>query len=136
MPGPRQTIWELAVTGTTLGPSDARAVAIDIKPGSDPNAINPKSQGVVPVALRGAAGFDVRQVDVATVRLGPGEAAPQKPEGRYEDVNRDGLPDLVLHFPTQAIGLRCWDTALFLTGRLRDGTAIVGSDAVVAVGCK
>jgi hypothetical protein len=128
---------DIAVTGTTLGPSEARAVTIDIKPGSDPNAINPKSQGVVPVAILGAAGFDVREVDVASLRLGPGEAAPRKDEGRYEDVNRDGLPpDLVLHFPTPAIALRCWDTALFLAGRLRDGTAIVGSDAVVTAGCK
>ena len=128
-------LLDLALVGSTLGPSDVIPVTIDIKPGSDPNAINPRNQGVVPVAILGSITFDVQQVDVASVRFGPGQAAPNKGKGHYEDLNNDGIMDIVFQFPTQEIGLRCQDTALFLTGKLRDGRAIAGADSVVTAGC-
>lgn len=133
-PDLQKPILDLSVIGSTLGPSDAIAVTIDIKPGGEPNSINPRNQGVVPVAILGSVIFDVSRVDQASVRLGLGQAAPRK--GHNEDVNRDGYMDLVFQFPTQDIGLRCEDTALFLTGRLRDGKAIAGADSVVTAGCR
>lgn len=135
-PDLQKQILDLAVIGSTSGPSDAIPVTVDIKPGSDPNAINPRNQGVVPVAILGSVTFDINQVDQPSVRLGPGQAAPRKGVGHNEDVNRDGYMDLVFQFPTQDIGLRCEDTALFLTGRLRDGRAIAGADSVKTAGCR
>ena len=44
-------------------------VAFDVKPGSCPNPINLKDQGVLPVAIVGTADFDVTQIDPATVKL-------------------------------------------------------------------
>lgn len=123
------------VVGLTQGPSDAMAVQIDIKPGSDPNAINPGSQGVVPVAILGSAGFDVKLVNQASVRLGPGEAKPQNNKGHLEDVNGDGFFDLVFQFPTPDIKLRCFDRGLVLTGNTTSGKSMLGVDAVVTVGC-
>lgn len=128
-------ILDQAVVGLTQGPSDAMAVQIDIKPGSDPNAINPRSQGVVPVAILGSSSFDVNRVDQASVRLGPGEAKPQNDKGHLEDVNGDGVFDLVFQFPTQDVKLRCFDRALVLTGNTTSGKSILGVDAVVTVGC-
>lgn len=124
-----------AVVGLTQGPSDALAVQIDIKPGSDPNAINPRNQGVVPVAILGSAGFDVKRVNQTSVRLGAADAKPQNNKGHLEDVNGDGFLDLVFQFPTQDIKLRCFDRALVLTGSLTSGKSILGVDAVVTVGC-
>ncbi|MGW8251767.1 MAG: hypothetical protein ACWGO1_14070, partial [Anaerolineales bacterium] len=46
-------------------------VLIDIKPGSDPNAINLRSHGVIPVALFGSPELEVSMVDLASVRFGP-----------------------------------------------------------------
>ena len=42
-------------------------VAIDIKPGSFPNSINPKSRGVIPVAILTTDSFDATTVDSTTV---------------------------------------------------------------------
>src|SRR5207247_606290 len=36
-------------------------VALDVKPGSDPSPINPRSQGVTPVAVLSSADFDASQ---------------------------------------------------------------------------
>jgi len=44
-------------------------VEIDIKPGSDPNPINPGLKGLVPVAILSSPEFDATQVDPATVNL-------------------------------------------------------------------
>jgi len=41
-------------------------IDIDIKPGSDPNSINSKSIGLVPVAIFSSANFDATSVDVGT----------------------------------------------------------------------
>jgi len=79
-------------------------VPIDIKPGSDPNSLNLNGNGVVPVAILGTALFDVANVDVSTVSFGPTGAAAVH-DGHYEDVNDDGLTDLVLHFREGDIGL-------------------------------
>ncbi len=44
-------------------------VAVDVKLGGCPNPINLKAKGVLPVAVLGSADFDVRPIDVATIRL-------------------------------------------------------------------
>jgi len=81
------------------------SVEIDIKPGSDPNSINLKSKGVVPVALLGSESFDVSTVDDSTVTFGPGEATIAHNSAHLEDVNGDGYLDMVLHFRTQELNL-------------------------------
>src|SRR5262245_11114123 len=79
-----------------------RRVTVDLKPGSVDNPVNPKSRGVVPVAILGSTDFDVSSIDPATVRFGVSgvEAAPV--HSHLEDVNGDGLSDLVFHFATRS----------------------------------
>lgn len=126
---------ELAVTGITFGPSNSLPVKIDVKPGRSPNRVNPRSKGVLSIAIFGASTFDVQQIDRSTVAAGSGQAAPMD-TGRLKDVNRDGVLDLVLKFSTSKTGLQCGDTSLFLTGKTLDGTGFSGVDSVVTVGCK
>ncbi len=104
-------------------------VTLDVKPDGDPNSINLKSRGVTPVAILGSADYDVAEVDVASLALGPNGAAPAK-AGSYEDVNDDGLVDLVLHFKTQDIGLTDGSVEVTLTGKMNDDTEIEGTDSV------
>jgi hypothetical protein len=108
---------------------------VDIKPGSYPNPINPRSNGVMPVAILGSSSFDVTTVNIQTVKFGPGQTAPANGTG-VQDINGDGIPDLVLHFDTRASQITCTDTAAFLNGQTTSGQPIVGSDSIMTVGCK
>ncbi len=124
-------------TGVSLrsGPSVV-VVDIDIKPGSFPNSINPRSQGVIPVAILTTATFDATTVDPTTVRFGATgtEAAPL--QFALEDVDGDGDIDLILHFSTQATGIQCGSASASLTGETFGGQMIQGSDSISTVGCK
>ncbi|MEW5960016.1 MAG: DUF5050 domain-containing protein [Chloroflexota bacterium] len=111
------------------------SVAIDIKPGSYPNSINPKSKGEIPVAILTTDTFDATTVDSATVRFGQTgtEAAPV--QSALEDVDGDGDVDMILHFNTQDTGIQCGDTSASLTGKTSSGLPIEGSDSINTVGC-
>ncbi|AJW70263.1 choice-of-anchor C family protein [Nitrosopumilus adriaticus] len=105
-------------------------VDIDIKPGSDVNPVNTKSKGVIPVAVYSTADFDATTIDPDTVVFGPNGAAESHGKAHIEDVNGDGLDDVVLHFKTQESGIAKGDTEATLTGATFDGTAIEGSDNI------
>jgi probable HAF family extracellular repeat protein len=126
-----------SVHATLWDPSDpVLTVAVDIKPGSSTNALNPKSKGLVPVAILSVNGFDATTVAVASVRFGPGGAVEAHGTGHVEDVNGDGVADLVMHFDMQASGIACGATSAALNGQTNGGRQIRGSDAVTTAGCK
>ena len=111
------------------------AVAIDIKPGDFPNPINPSSNGSIPVAILSAPGFNASsQVDTTSLEFGrTGNESSLAFCSSPQDVNGDGLPDLVCHFTTQKAGFRSGDTQGVLTGRTTGGTSIRGTDSVAIV---
>ena len=88
---------------TQLVTVNSLPVAIDIKPGSDPNLINCNNQnGVVPVATLTTGDFDATTVDHSTVTFeGANETRVEKKGGEplrhEEDVDGDGDTDLVFH---------------------------------------
>jgi CSLREA domain-containing protein len=107
---------------------------IDIKPGSLPNSINPRSRGVVSVAILTTAGFDAMMVDPTSVGFGPNQAGPV--HVGFEDVDGDGYLEMVLHFRTRETGIQCGDTSASLTGQTLDGIAFEASDSVKTAGCE
>ena len=116
-------------------PSPPTSVTVDIKPGSFPNSVNPKSKGVIPVAILTTGTFDATTVDPLSVKFGPDGAVEAHGQGHLEDVDGDGDLDLVLHFKTQATGIQCGDTSASLTGKTFGGQDIIGSDSINTVGC-
>jgi len=110
-------------------------VAMDVKPGGSPNSINPASPGVIPVAVLTTGTFDAATVDPGTVRFGATGAEAPALRAALADVDRDGDPDLVLHFATPATGIRCGDHAVALTGRTFAGVPVRATDAIKTVGC-
>jgi hypothetical protein len=115
----------------------ALRVTIDIRPGADPTAsINPKSNGVIPVAVLTTETFDATVIDPATVRFGKTGTEAGSVQSALSDVNKDGRLDMVLHFHTQATGIACGDTSAVLMGSTFSDLPFVGQDAIVTVGCK
>jgi hypothetical protein len=125
--------YGISFTGSEVVPFTP--ISIDIKPGSDPNSINPRSRGVITVAILTTEDFDATTVDPLSVAFGPNGATETHNRGHIEDVDGDGDNDLVLHFNTQETGIQCGDTEASLTGETVDGTPIEGADAIVTVGC-
>lgn len=102
-------------------------IELDIKPGNDAGPINLLSNGVIPVAILGSDIFEVADVDVDTLAFGPGAAAPaHKQGGHFDDVNDDGLTDLLSHYRTQEAVITPVDLEACLTGQTLDGTPFEG----------
>jgi hypothetical protein len=111
-------------------------VDIDVKPGGEANSINPRGRGEIPVAVLGNESFDVYDVDPSTLTFGPSGAAPTHPGGHVDDVDLDGVADLVLHFPLRESGIVCGDTSVTLSGTTFDGRGFRGTDTIRTVGCR
>jgi len=107
-------------------------VPIDIKPGSFPNSINMESRGTIPVAILSTPDFDATTVDKTSLTFGRtgDEDSLEKCTKSNEDVNGDGLLDVVCHFRTQDTGFREGDNEGILKGKTVDGIPIEGRDSV------
>lgn len=105
----------------TRVPKPVRLLLMDVKPGACPNSFNPRSRGVLPVAIIGTEDFDVTAVNVSSVLLSRadgvgGEVSPNEgPPGPHtviedmatpfdgepcgcHDLEGDGIDDLVMKF--------------------------------------
>lgn len=120
----------------------ASPVPIDLKPGSNPNCVNPDSRGRVAVAIFSTDDFDATTVDPFSVQFSGADALRCKledalMEGPTGVFTQDGLLDLVCHFRTNEVswpadGSDCG--TLELTGQSLDGTPIQGTDTACLPG--
>lgn len=127
---------------------------IDIKPCSDPNAINPDGDGVIPVGIKHTGSFDpLARIDVGSLQFGDpedvkgadpsdvsdrGGASPAH-GGHADDTipcEGDGRDDLVVHFPTKDAGFEGDEERGRLEGLTNDDPPIpvVGDDSVKLAG--
>jgi len=130
------TIGDQTITIGANQTLTVHSVNVDIKPDDAQNVVNPQAKGVLTVAILSSAEFDATTVDPLSVKFGPNQATESHRRGHIEDVNRDGLKDMVLHFNIQDIGILENTTELELFGRTTDGDVIRGSDNIVLKGQK
>jgi hypothetical protein len=114
-------------------------VAIDIKPGSDPNCFNINGHGVIPVAILGAEDFDVTEIDLASLSFGGLEVRMRGNKGplcSLDYSNEDAYLDLVCQFEDDS---SAWETGAgeaTLTGNLFEAygsTPFEGADSICVV---
>ena len=122
-----------------LAQKSSYSVDIDIKPGNKKNVVEPRSKGSIWVAILSDTDPDSpfdppSQVDIPTVEFGPDGAAVIR--SNVNDVNKDGLGDLLLRFEIPDTGIACGDTEATLTGETFDGVTFSGTDSIKTVGCK
>ncbi len=122
------------ISPTSVTTTPLLTVQIDVKPGEDPPTINPKSRGKITVAILSTPTFNA-PAQVATASLTFGRTGSEQslafcnPHG--EDVNGDGLADLVCHFNTQTTGFQTSDTVGILKGKTVNSIPIRGTDSII-----
>jgi len=112
-------------------------VTVDIKPMSDPNAVNNDGHGVIPVAILGSETFDVATINPATVAL-DGMAVRFRgksltAQASYEDYNGDGYLDLIVHIEDVDGTFVAGQTTGTVTGLFYAGGAFCGTDSLKIV---
>ncbi|MBP7936466.1 MAG: DUF4382 domain-containing protein [Phycisphaerae bacterium] len=129
----------LSDTATTAVTVSVDEVRIDIKPGEEPNNINLKSKGSLPVAFLTDEGFDAATIDPVTVSCDGGlfsgfvkmrGKGGLTPMASMEDVDADGDADLVVHLETSTLPLDGGTTECTLGALTWDGFLVRGRDSV------
>jgi hypothetical protein len=114
--------------------SGALTPTIDIDPNKkSENVIDLTKGNNLKVAILGDEAFDALQVNPATVKFGPGFAAPIRTNG--QDYNHDGFSDLILTFNLEETDIACEDVSAMLTGETYDGESLRGSDNITVQPC-
>ncbi len=112
------------------------SLLMDIRPGSDSNPVNSKSNGVLPVAIYGTDDIDVTEIDLATLML-EGMSLRERGNsgklGTFEDINGDSIVDLLLHFEMSELSFNASSDEYTLSGMMLDGMALEGSDSIRSV---
>lgn len=107
---------------------------IDIRPNKTPNDINPNSHGNVTVALLSKPGFNpVTAVDQSTLTFGHSgsEASLRHCQPQGQDINGDGVPDLLCKFDISKTGFQRGDVVGILRFKGLDGAPFEGRDSIL-----
>ena len=108
-------------------------VNIDVKPTSDTVPISTTSSGSIPVAILSTSTFNATTIVSQTLTFGHSGTEHSLVSCSVEDINGDGLQDLMCHFASQKAGFQIGDTMAVLNGRTTDGTPILGIDSIVVL---
>jgi hypothetical protein len=111
-------------------------VDIDIKPGSYPNCFNNDGKGAIPVAILSSVDFDATQVNPDTIALdgqGMRVVGRDNTQAHIEDVNGDGLNDLMVQIADVDGTYVAGNSIAVLTAETVGGESIKGTDSVCIV---
>lgn len=155
--GPAENIGPLPdLSGALTAIVGEVAVAVDIRPRQCPNRVRTEQRGNLPVAILGTASFDVRDIDIGSVRLAG--VQPKVSRSKFRDVatpfepffgkddardctrsGTDGFEDLLMRFSNREVVRALGPVSdrevvvVPLTSELDDGTPIRGEDIIVII---
>jgi hypothetical protein len=122
--------------GCTAIPEYLITVSIDIKPGDYPNCLNNDGHGVIPVAILSTPVFDATKVDPGSIQLDGMSVkivGKGKLQSSFEDVNGDGLLDIIVKIQDSDGVYSQGNSVGVLTGATIDGVGIKGEDSICVV---
>jgi hypothetical protein len=108
---------------------------IDIRPRSSSSAFNPKSNGVISVAILTTSQFNATQVNASTVRFGATGTEAASVHTVLTDIDRDGDIDMVVHLRSREARIPCGASLAVLKGQTLSGEAFRGQGDLRTVGC-
>ena len=108
---------------------------IDIRPGSGSNPFNPKSNGIINVAILTTSQFDATKVNASTVRFGVAGTEAASVHTVLTDVDGDGDIDMVVHVRSQETRIPCGANSAVLKGLTLSGEGFRGQGGLRTVGC-
>jgi hypothetical protein len=130
MPFDQFSITEITVEGRPA----VQEIGLDVKPGDPIAALNPNSNGTTPVAILSSATFNaVTDVDRESVTFGKTGSENSVVSWRVDDVNRDGLPDLIFDAATANTGFIGGETTAYVRGQTVTGASMEGSDQIAVL---
>lgn len=132
---------EIVVDGVSivLSPeANLLSAAVDILPADDANCLNTRKKGKIPVAIFGSVVVHVQQIDPATCRLEEELRVSTKgkagtPMASFDDINLDGITDLVIQFETDGDVFDEQTSATVSCDYYSGEVAISGYDAICTV---
>jgi hypothetical protein len=157
-----QTLVTGIATGPSSPSVISVAIRLRDRDGDDPyGRIDPNNMtGNISVLVLSSNTFDATEIDVPSIEFGPGKAVPlssklvpaksssktQADEREEWEIIRDNLggdnggypklQNLLLTFDLKSVGLKCvLDKALFLSGKIKSGEAIMGGVSTDTLGC-
>lgn len=120
----------------------AYQVGVSLTPSDQLNQLTLGSAALIPVGILGSGNLDISKLDAAVLTLGDGDGddvsaalgQDGKPLSKHEDLNDDGVLDMLVFFDQTALEkhgeLTSKTTQLVLFGDLGDGEAIKGVEKV------
>ncbi len=102
-------------------------VDVDVKPNHDNDKVDLMNEKTFEIAILGTSNFDVNNIDPNSITLSD---ARSNDISRFEDINKDGMNDLILVFATDRLGQDAGSKELKLKGMTKDGQAFEKSFTV------
>ncbi len=124
--------------GSVDSTADTPPVQLKLKLAGNSPSIMPNSSGYLDLAILSRMDSTnpfrpVSDVDRSSLRLGSGAAAPYK--FISQDLNGDGIADLVMRFKISGIDIACGDAAIELRGSIINGAKFVANTAITTTTC-
>jgi hypothetical protein len=116
-------------------PAPALRVTIDVKPGDNPTSLEPKREGMVPIAVLSSKDFDATAADLGSIRAGATGTEGSMFRSMKEDVDHDGDVDLIILFRVADLALTCSAKGITVKGKTGQGRDFEGTETVTMTGC-